>query len=221
MKLIVFGASGGTGRQAVVQALEQGHEVTAVVRKPENFDVRPGALEVIRGDVLLPATFRQALHGKDAVLSALGVSHKNPTTVYSEGTSSIMEAMQSAGVLRLICLSSAGLDIASDTPLLQRMVIRLVIQRMYKHAYADMARMEAAIRTSSGINWTVIRPPRLTNGPRTKAYRTAIGKPLPGAEGISRADLADYMIRSIADRAAYGQIVEISKTNDKRARTYE
>jgi len=210
MKLIVFGATGGTGRQVVVQALEEGHDVAAVVRKPEALDLRHDKLEVVKGDVLLPATFRQAMSGKDAVLSALGVSHRNPTTVYSSGTAAIMEAMKESGVSRLICLSSAGVDIPADTPLMQRLVIRLVIQRMYKHAYEDMARMEAAVQASSGLSWSVIRPPRLTNGPRTKSYRTAINKPVSRAVGISRADLADFMLRSIADRSTYQTVMEIS-----------
>lgn len=210
MRLIVFDATGGTGRQVVVQALEAGHEVAAVVRKPGAFDLRHDKLEVVKGDVLMPATFQEAMRGRDAALSALGVSHRNPTTVYSEGTANIMKTMQAAGVGRLVCLSSAGLEVPSSTPLLQRLVIRFVIQRMYKYAYEDMARMEAAVRASFGITWTVVRPPRLTNGSRTGAYRTAANMPLPRAEGISRSDLADFMIRSIADPAVYRAVVEIS-----------
>lgn len=211
MKLIVFGGTGGTGRLAVTQALEAKHEVTAVLRKPEAFDLCHRNLEVVKGDVLLPATFKQAMNGKEAVLSALGVSHRNPTTVYSEGTANIVEAMQAAGVRRLICLSSAGLLIPEDTPMLQRLVIRLVIQRMYRHAYEDMSRMEEKVRASSRLTWTVIRPPRLTNGPRTGSYRTAASKPLPGAVGISRADLAEFMIRSITDPSTFQAVMEISK----------
>lgn len=210
MKLIVFGGTGGTGRLTVTQALEAKHEVTAVVRQPEAFDLRHRNLEVVKGDVLLPATFKQAMIGKEAVLSALGVSHRNPTTVYSVGTANIVEAMQAAGVRRLICLSSAGLTIPADTPLLQKLVIRLVIQRMYKHAYEDMSRMEEKVRASSRLTWTVIRPPRLTNGPRTGSYRTAANKPLPGAAGISRADLADLIIRSITDPSTFQAVMEIS-----------
>ncbi|KQL50018.1 hypothetical protein AN963_10210 [Brevibacillus choshinensis] len=210
MKLIVFGGTGGTGRQVVVQALEEGHEVAVVVRRPETFELRHDKLKVVKGDVLMPATFRQAMSGMDAVLSALGVSHRNPTTVYSAGTANLMEVMQETGVPRLVCLSSAGLDDPADSPLLQRLVIRFVIQRMYKHAYEDMVRMEAAVRASSGITWTVVRPPRLTNGPRTEAYRTAVNKPLLRAKGISRADLANFMIQSIADRSTYQAVVEIS-----------
>ncbi|MFE5322191.1 NAD(P)-dependent oxidoreductase [Paenibacillus sp. NPDC056579] len=210
MKLVIFGATGGTGRQVAVQALEKEHKVTAVVRKPEALDLRHDNLEVIQGDVLHPPSIREAISGKDAVLSALGVTHRNPTTVYSAGTANVMEAMRTAGVQRLVCLSSAGLEVPADTPLLQRLVIRLVIQRMYRHAYQDMSRMETELRESSGFTWTVIRPPRLTNGPHTQAYRTAVNRPLSQAKGISRADLADFMIRSIADPATYQAVVEIS-----------
>ncbi|MED4755549.1 SDR family oxidoreductase [Brevibacillus choshinensis] len=210
MKLIVFGGTGGTGRQVVVQALEEGHEVSVVVRRPEMFELCHDKLKVVKGDVLMPATFIQAMSGMDAVLSALGVSHRNPTSIYSAGTGNLMEAMQATGVPRLVCLSSAGLDEPADSPLLQRLVIRFVIQRMYKHAYEDMVRMEEAVRASSGITWTVVRPPRLTNGPRTEAYRTAVNKPLLRAKGISRADLANFMIKSIADMSTYQAVVEIS-----------
>ncbi|WP_239615057.1 NAD(P)-dependent oxidoreductase [Cohnella mopanensis] len=209
MKLTVFGATGGTGRQVVVQALEAGHEVTVVVRRPEALDVSHERLKVIRGDVLDPRSFEQSIRGKDAVVSALGVTQRRPTTLYSEGTGNIMHAMQSSGVRRLICLSSAGLDIPEDTPFMQRVVIRQVIQRLYKYAYEDMARMEAKVR-ASGLDWTVIRPPRLTNGPRTGTYRTTVNQTLPGAQGIARADLADCMINRLVDNETFRTTMEIS-----------
>ncbi|WP_409346739.1 NAD(P)-dependent oxidoreductase [Paenibacillus sp. MBLB4367] len=210
MKVVVFGATGGTGRQVVAQALEYGHEVTAIVRNPEAIDIRHERLEVIRGDVLDPSSFSKSIAGKDAVLSALGVSHRKPTTVYSEGTGYIMKAMQAEGVRRLVCLSSAGLKIPDDTPLMQWFVIHFVIQPLYKHAYEDMARMEEKVR-KSGLDWTVVRPPRLTNGAKTGTYRTALNKHLPKAQGISRADLADYMMKSVPDSTSFQAVVEISK----------
>ncbi|MCR8644258.1 SDR family oxidoreductase [Paenibacillus sp. N1-5-1-14] len=209
MKLVVFGATGGTGRQIVMQALEHGHQVTVIVRNPEAMDIRHEHLTITQGDVLKPATYENILIGHDAVLSALGVSHRNPTTVYSEGVSHIVRTMESAGVRRLICLSSAGLEIPNDTPFLQRLVIRSIIQPMYKHAYADMARMESLLLTSQ-VNWTVIRPPRLTNSIKTGKYRIAKNMPLIGISGISRADLADYMLKSIKDESALLSRIEIS-----------
>ncbi|MFC5401356.1 NAD(P)-dependent oxidoreductase [Cohnella soli] len=209
MKVIVFGATGGTGRQVVEQAIESGHEVTVVARNPEAVDIRNERLEVVRGDVLNLDSFSERIAGKDAVISALGVNHRKPTTVYSEGTANIVKAMQAAGVRRLIGLSSAGLDIPDDTPTMQKLVIKYVIQPMYKYAYEDMARMEEKLR-KSGLVWTVIRPPRLTNGPKSGTYRTSINETLPKAQSIARADLADYMLKSVEDSSSYQAIVEIS-----------
>lgn len=209
MKIVVFGATGGTGRQVVAQALGLGHDVTVIARNPNDIDIRGERLEVFQGDVLSLASFGQRIAGQDAVLSALGVNHRKPTTVYSEGTDNIAKAMQQAGVRRLISLSSAGLEVPGDTPWMVRQTIKLVIQPMFKHAYEDMTRMEENLRHSD-LDWTVIRPPRLTNGQKTGEYRTAINKHLSHAQGITRADLAGYMIQSISDEASYHAIVEIS-----------
>jgi len=209
MKLAVFGATGGTGRQLVAQAIELGHDVTVIARTPAAVDLRSEQLTIVPGDVLDLSSFKRWIFGQDAVISALGVNHRRPTTVYSEGTGNIVQAMRGAGVRRLIGLSSAGLEIPDDTPWMMRQTIRLVIQPMYKHAYEDMKRMEEKLR-KSGLDWTVIRPPRLTNGPRTGVYRTALHLHLAQASGVSRADLADYMLRSLQDSSSYQAIVEIS-----------
>jgi putative NADH-flavin reductase len=150
MKLIVFGATGGTGRQVVILALEAGHEVTVVVRQPEAFDIHHERMEVVQGDVLNFSSIEKPMSGKDAVVSALGVSHRNPTTVYSEGTNNIMKAMRSVGIRRLICLSSGGLDIPADTPFMQRMVIKHIVQRI-----------RSISRTYH--TWNVLRHPHLIN----------------------------------------------------------
>jgi len=209
MKVVVFGATGGTGRQVVVHALEAGHEVTVIARNPKAVDIRDEQLGIFQGDVLDLASFSKRIVGQDAVLSALGVNHRKPTTVYSEGTGNIAIAMQEAGVRRLVSLSSAGLEIPADTPWMVRQTIKLVIQPIFKYAYEDMALMEEILR-KSGLDWTVVRPPRLTNGQKTGAYRTAINKHLLKAQGITRADLADYMIESVLDEASFRSIVEIS-----------
>ncbi|UKS29435.1 SDR family oxidoreductase [Paenibacillus sp. HWE-109] len=209
MKIVVFGATGGTGRQVVTQAIELGHEVTVIARKPEAVNIGSERLEVIQGDVLDLSSFSKRIIGQDAVISALGVNHRKPTTVYSEGTENIIKAMGEAGVRRFIGLSSSGLKIPDDMPWMVRQTIRFVIQPMFKYAYEDMARMEEKLR-KSGLIWTVIRPPRLTNGPLSGAYRTALNQHLTKAQGISRADLASYMIKSVQDSASYQAIVEIS-----------
>ncbi|AJF66211.1 NAD(P)-dependent oxidoreductase [Streptomyces vietnamensis] len=224
MKLMLFGVTGGTGAQLLTQALAAGHQVTAVARDPARIPVTdPGAqLTVLPGDVLAPETpeaaeaaeaWRQAVTGHDAVLSCLGsTDRKHPTTVYSEGTRNIVEAMRASGVHRLLCLSSAGLEVTPAVPLPQRLVTRYVIQRLYRHGYADMARMESFVRSpaADGTVWTVVRPPMLTDGPLTGTYRTAENAALERPKSLSRADLAHYLLTHVDDRRAHRAVVEIA-----------
>lgn len=117
--------------------------------------------------------------------------------------------MREAGIHRLICLSSAGLVIHNDTPWMARQTIKHVIQPMFKYAYEDMSLMGGKLQKSR-LNWTIIRPPRLTNGQKSGTFRTAINGHLSKARSITRADLANYMINSIFDEESYQAIVEIS-----------
>ncbi|MDP4240854.1 MAG: NAD(P)H-binding protein, partial [Bacteroidota bacterium] len=110
--IIVFGASGGTGLEVVEQALEAGHQVTAVLRNPEVFPIRHEQLKIIRGDVFNLPGYENAFFGKEIVISCLGTHKKEPTTVYSQGVTNIMQAMQKVGMDRIICLSSSGVEIA-------------------------------------------------------------------------------------------------------------
>ncbi|MFC9393862.1 MULTISPECIES: NAD(P)-dependent oxidoreductase [unclassified Streptomyces] len=215
MKLMLFGVTGGTGAQLLAQALGTGHQVTAVARDPARVPVTdPDApLTVLPGDALAPETWRQAVAGHDAVLSCLGsTDRKHPTTVYSQGTRNIVEAMRASGVGRLLCLSSAGLEITPEVPLPQRLVTRYVIQRLYRHGYADMARMESLVRSpvADGTAWTVVRPPMLTDGPLTGTYRTAENAHLERPKSLSRADLAHYLLTHVDDRRAHRAVVEVA-----------
>src|SRR5260221_14410686 len=110
MNLIVFGSNGGIGRHVVEQGLAAGHTVTAVVRRPESITPQPAKLTAKRGDVLDPAGLAPLLAGQDAVVSALGVHSRAPTVVYSQGVANILQAMQAAGVRRMLCISATGLD---------------------------------------------------------------------------------------------------------------
>lgn len=210
MKLVVFGATGGTGRLVVEQALAAGHEVTAVARRPSAIIARHERLTVVRGDVLEPSKIERAVAGQDAAVSALGAADRAPTTVYSEGTGNVAQAMLAGGVRRLTCVSSGGLEADHPyAPLLQRLVTKLFVQRLYKNPFADMARMEEELERS-GLDWTVIRAPMLTDGPRTERYRVAASGHLDRPGRISRADLADYILAHLNDLASYRAKVEIS-----------
>ncbi|HUR06111.1 MAG TPA: SDR family oxidoreductase [Nonomuraea sp.] len=208
MRLFVFGASGGTGAHLLAQALDSGHRVTALARAPESIP-HHAHLTILQGDVLEPSGWRQALAEHDAVLSCLGSADRRPTTIYSQGITSILAAMLDSGVRRLTCITSASLDLSPAAPLSQRLLIGRVIRPLYRHMYADMTRMERIV-TASDLDWTIIRPPRLTNAPLTGKYRTGANQHLPRTRSLSRADLAHYMLNHLHDRATWGATIEIS-----------
>lgn len=212
MKVIVFGATGGTGNLVVQQLLEEEHAVTVVVRDEGRLDIEHPNLTVTQGDVLDPSSFENELQGKAIVISALGVNHRKPTTVYSEGMENILSAMNKHGVKRVLCLSSGTIALPPDTPLLARLFLSLTIKRIYRNLYADMARMEEIVGRSS-LDWTIIRPPRLTDGAKTLDYRVTINEPMKNAKGIkgvSRADLADCIVKQMDNPASYQGVIDLS-----------
>lgn len=206
MKIVVFGAQGGIGAQVVEQALTAGHEVTAVVRRPAAMTLQHERLEVIKGDVLEPASIREAIAGKDAVVSALGIRNRAPTTVYSQGVTNIIQAMQAAGVRRLLCVSASGLD---PGPLWQRLFAKPMLWLILKEMYSDLARMETAVK-ASGLDWTIMRPPQFTDGPHTGQYQTSVNQHLARCRSISRADIADYIVTHLDDKSTYRAWTEMA-----------
>lgn len=204
MKLIVFGATGGIGSQVVAQALTAGQAVTAVARQPSAITLRHERLAVIPGDVLELETIRESIAGQEAVISALGVRHRAPTTVYSEGVTNIMQAMHAAGVRRILCVSASGLD---PGPRWQRWIAKPILWLILKNMYTDLVRMETRVK-ASGLEWTILRPPAFTNGPRTGHYQAVVNQHLSRGLSISRADIADYILKHLNDRATYGGMVE-------------
>jgi putative NADH-flavin reductase len=216
VKISVFGASGPTGQRIVSQALDQNHEVIAVARHPDAFDAgRPG-LRVLAADVLDPGIdLVPAIAGADAVLSALGARRRRPTTVYSEGIRQITKAMEGAGVRRLVCISSEGIEISSGLPWAQRLVMRVIVQRLYRYAYADMADMESYLEASS-LDWTVVRAPMLADGPATGRYQMALDAPLPNGGSLRRADLAQFMIDAVNQPETYRCRVRLASLKEKK-----
>lgn len=206
MKLAVIGATGGTGSQVVRQALAAGHSVTAIVRRPAAVNLHHQRLEVVQGDVFEPATLAQPIRGKDAVVSALGGPASGPTTTFSTGITNIMQAMLSAQTRRLICVSASALDPGPD---FLHWVVKQLLWLILKEAYTDLALMEEAVKASD-LDWTIVRPPRLTNGPRTGQYHVAVNKHLPRGWSISRADLADYIVTHLEDPQTYCAQVEVA-----------
>jgi uncharacterized protein YbjT (DUF2867 family) len=226
MKLTIIAATGGIGRQVLQQALDAGHDVTAVARNPGKLPSGPA--RVITADLTSadPAALRVAVEGADAVLSALGPRSKADAGVAWRGTRAITQAMTGAGVRRIVAVSAAPVGtVASparphpprrgpgDGFILGNLAYP-VLRAAFRDNYADLARMEDVLRDSD-LDWTAVRPVRLTGKsltgkPLTGRYRTAVGRSVRHGLSISRADVAHYMLRAIADPGTYQQTVGIA-----------
>jgi putative NADH-flavin reductase len=211
MKVVVFGPTGKTGEQLVQQALDAGHQVTAVARRPEAISLAHPRLEVLPGDVLDPAWMGAGMERADAVLSALGSRELGkPTTLYSVGTTAILSAMAANEVTRFIGISATPVGPHEQESLLERWLVYPLLRRFFGPGYDDMRRMEVILAASQS-EWTMFRPPRLTNGPLTGKCRTAIGRRLPRAWNLSRSDLAAAMIGVIGDPVTVRMAITIAK----------
>lgn len=208
MRITVFGATGGTGRQFVELACAAGHEVTAVVRDPARLSNRHPGLTVIRADVMDPAAIGPAVAQRDAVVSTIGSRDRRaPSTVCADSSAGIIQAMTAEGVRRLVVVSASGMYTDGDG-LLTRRIVKPILNAALRHPFTDMRRMEDNVR-ASGLEWTILRPPMLTDGPRTGSYRSAVGHNVRGGIRVSRADLADSILRSLDQRSPLNATVSI------------
>jgi uncharacterized protein YbjT (DUF2867 family) len=222
MKIVIFAATGGIGRLLLAQATAAGHEVTAVVRRPEALP--PSLLRAVTADLATadPEALVPAVAGADAVLSALGGRSRRDTGVAAHGTEAITAAMQASGVARIVVVSAAPIGTMpsparprpprhdpGDGPL-TRYLLGPAVKAALRGHYADLARMEDVLRASS-LDWTIVRPPRLTDGPLTATYRTAYGRNLRGGTTVSRQDVANYMLRAVDEPASVHQTVGIAR----------
>jgi len=209
-KIIIFGASGRTGKQVVREAFNAGYEVSVVVRDSKDYIINNTQIKIIIGDVFQPETFEQALYGKDAVISCLGIKKRLPAVVYSEGITNIMHSMQKAGVNRLMCITSSAEDMPENSSLLTKFILNQILGRFFNYYYyADNKLMESILRDSN-LNWTLIRSPRLLNGLKTGNYRTSINEYLTHPTSLTHNDLADYIIYYMDDEKIFKSRVEIS-----------
>lgn len=209
MKLTVFGATGGTGRHIVDQALEADHQVTAVVRDPRRMPVSHPHLEVVTADITDAEALLPAVRGRDAVLSALAASTKNGR-IATTGVQAILAAMATAEVRRLVAVSAVPVGpVPEGEAFMMRAVLTPIISRVFRDVYTDLVRMEAEIGRSSA-EYTIVRPPRLLDTPLTGDYRVSIGSNVSRGHQIARADLAHAMLSSLANPDTIRQIVGVS-----------
>ena len=210
MKLTIFGATGGTGTCLTTQALAAGHSVTAVVRDPARLAVPAHPrLDVVTADVLDPASITPAVDGADAVLTAVAPPGTGPSTLRQDSTRSIIQAMQKTGIRRLLEVSGSVVTDEGESPYLRYLLKPVARRTFLRHVCADMRRGEDQIRDSD-LDWTIFRPPSLTDQPAQGTYRTAIDRNLPHGFSISRADLAACMLTLLDDPATVHRHISIA-----------
>ncbi len=200
-QVLIIGASKGIGLETTRQALEAGHHVRALARSAPGMSLSDRKLEKMQGDALDRRDIEAALVGIDIVIQALGVSALGdlfrPVTLFSDATRILVSAMERTSVKRLVCLTGFG---AGDSRASISCFQRVPFQVVFGRAYADKSEQERMIKDSS-LDWTIARPGVLTNGRRTGRYRI-IADPLAWRNGIiSRADVADFLVRQIDDLA--------------------
>jgi putative NADH-flavin reductase len=206
VKVLIIGATGATGRVLMREALEQGHEVTALARNPSALAPEDHRPRVLQGNALDASEVEAAVAGQDAVLSALGTRSTRPTTLFSQSTHNLISAMNKHGVRRLVCITGIG---AGDSKghvgfLYDRIMLPFVV----KNIYEDKNRQEEAIKQSD-LDWVIVRPARLTDEAAKGEYRVYLGGSYT-AKTISRADVAAFMLAQLTDETYVHKMPVIS-----------
>lgn len=210
MKIAIFGATGPTGRRLVERAIAEGHEVTAFVRNPSRMKVRHERLSFVVGDARDASRVEEAISGREAVISALGGGPSNPLRPFAPGEAGgpssigarhIVAAMEKHGLKRLVCQSAWGAGESKENLDVSGWVfMKVLVPPFLRDEYADKDLQEEIIR-SSGLDWVIVRPMLLTNGPWTGSYRADTGLTPGRRPWISRADVAEFLLRQLHDDA--------------------
>lgn len=211
MKVVIFGATGGTGRQLIEQALAQGHIVTAFDRSPAALTIQHPDLTFVQGDVFNQEQVDAVVAGQDTVICVLGVRPTVQIPVCSTGTEHIIAAMNKAGVKRFICQSAfvvAALDgERKEVPWV--LPVMLSFSPKTKTMFADKVRQEQIVRQSD-LDWIIVRPARLTDGPKTGAYKSGVPMSIGINAKITRADVADFILKQVSDDSYLHKVPRLS-----------
>lgn len=203
MNLFVLGATGGIGRELTQQALARGHRVTAFVRSPHKINASSEHLSVIQGDVFNVDELARCMASHDVVLSAFGPASLRPSTLRRQFGKTVAAALRKGGVRRIQLVSAAFLFHELD------ILTRLLKATLFRQMIPDMAGMEAEI-CQPDLDWTIVRPPRLTNGPARHSYRINDGSLPSKGFLISRADVAHFMIKEAENPLHQKRIVGVA-----------
>ena len=207
MKLLVLGGSGGTGRQVVTQALAAGHDVTVLARNRSGITTTHPSLRVIEGSVDGAHPLTEAMAGQGAVISAIGRGKTfKADGLMERGVAAILSAMTETRVRRLLLVSALGVgDSYADSPLLAKLFFRTLLRGIY----ADKLIGDDMVRRST-VDWTIVQPAVLTDGPLTRQYRAGEHLTLTGMPSVSRADVAHYLLDHIADPQTFRKTIVLA-----------
>jgi len=208
MRISVLGASGRSGSAVVRRAQEAGHEVTAVVREEGRLDEDLHPEHVVAGRTWDATLLTRAVSGADAVAFCIGPVPGGPRTVQQDLMALTLAALRETGTRRLVAISASGGVVDGDDPL-SRYLAKPIISRLLRHAFADMAEMESRIRASDR-DWTVLRPPRLLDGPGRGRYRSRRDGNVRWSYSIARSDLALAVLDALADAATIGATISVA-----------
>ena len=204
MRVLIFGASKGIGLETTHQALVAGHDVRALARSAGAIAISNSSLEKMRGNALKTRDVEAAVVGVDVVIQTLGVGLGElfrPIHLFSDATRILITAMKKQSIKRLICVTGFG---AGDSRASISCLQRLPFQVVFGRAYEDKTLQEQLIKESE-LDWTIVRPGVLTNGPQTGHYQI-LPEALQWRNGvISRANVADFLVKQIEDRASIGK----------------
>jgi putative NADH-flavin reductase len=206
MKLVIFGPTGGTGRRLVERAIAEGHEVTALVRNPSRMRARHRRLRVVVGDACDAAKVREAIAGNEAVISVLGSRQpSNPLHPHRPGdphgpvSANIIAAMKEHGLRRFVCQTAWGVGESKQDPgFAGAFFMKVLVPPLLRDEYAEKEAQEKLVRESD-LEWIIVRPMILTNGPWTNEYRVGLDLKPGRRPYISRADAADFLMRQLTD----------------------
>lgn len=207
-RILVLGATGGTGRHVVEQAVGMGLAVTALTRTPAAGSATDRSIRVVTGDIRTETPdVRRAFENQDAIISALGVGQSFKSAgLIAQAAPLIVAAMREHGVRRLIFTSAFGVGPTwQDTPFIPRLFIKTLL----RDVYADKAAGEEVIK-KSGLDWTIVHPAGLTDGPRTGAVRVGERLKLSGFPRVSRADVAAVLLRQLDEPAFVGKSILVA-----------
>lgn len=201
-RILVIGASRGIGREVTRQALAEGFRLRALARHPDRIEIAQDALETVAADATDEAALVRALDGVDAVVQTLGVPLGPATvlrevTLFSEATRALVGAMEKTGLRRVVAVTGFG---SGDSRASVSRAEALPFRAVFGRIYADKTRQEEILRRS-GLDWTILRPTILTRGPRSGRYAVLVGQEAWRNGMISRADVADAVLRALREEA--------------------